>query len=335
MHNLDLLRSIAVMLVLLCHTAIWLGHPLLGEWITGHIGVFGVFLFFIHTSLVLMWSLERQPNVLSFYVRRIFRIYPLAIFLIFCSLALGVNMSQGGINLTPQHFAIHAIVANLLLIQNLFFQPNIVGVMWTLTIEVQMYILLPVLFVFAHKERRIWPLVLLWAFTVLIDHTYFQPSVGNVLPTVIPDFLPGVIAYVAFMKFKPVLPSWTFAPFILLMLALYMHAPSTAWSWPLALCIGLALPFFRQIKQRTLVSISHNVAKYSYGIYLWHEFGIKLSFHLLQSFGGVTKVSVELLITAAASILGFHFIEEPMIRLGNKFATAIQGKPATTEVTVF
>jgi peptidoglycan/LPS O-acetylase OafA/YrhL len=41
------------------------------------IGLLGVSLFFVHTTLVLMWSLERDPHPLRFDVRRAFRIYPL------------------------------------------------------------------------------------------------------------------------------------------------------------------------------------------------------------------------------------------------------------------
>lgn len=55
--NLDILRAVAVLLVLVDHSAKFFGgsfdllHPL---------GITGVYLFFTHTSLVLMFSLERQ-----------------------------------------------------------------------------------------------------------------------------------------------------------------------------------------------------------------------------------------------------------------------------------
>lgn len=63
LHNLDLLRSMAVSFVLIDHTSWALGHHTFGRFDTGNLGVFGVYLFFIHTSLVLMWSLEREPDV--------------------------------------------------------------------------------------------------------------------------------------------------------------------------------------------------------------------------------------------------------------------------------
>lgn len=72
--NLDLLRAIAVSCVLLSHLTWSVGYS---EW--GSLGRFGVVLFFVHTSYVLMASLDRsQGNISSFAIRRFFRIYPLA-----------------------------------------------------------------------------------------------------------------------------------------------------------------------------------------------------------------------------------------------------------------
>src|SRR5580698_5913169 len=73
--NLDLLRSVAVVTVLVAHVYGALNVRHYGPFY----GAFGVGLFFVHTVLVLMWSLERRPQVLDFYVRRVARIYPLAI----------------------------------------------------------------------------------------------------------------------------------------------------------------------------------------------------------------------------------------------------------------
>lgn len=77
--NLDLLRSIAVLLVVVEHILLAMRFEWNQRFNIPWMGVVGVFIFFVYTSLVLMWSLERKPNILDFYIRRIFRIYPLAI----------------------------------------------------------------------------------------------------------------------------------------------------------------------------------------------------------------------------------------------------------------
>ncbi len=93
--NLDVLRSTAVLLVLVSHVIMATGHlddPLLKAWGLRQVAQLGVLLFFIHTSLVLMMSLRRleaAPNMVArFYIRRVFRIYPLAIVTIACAVFL-------------------------------------------------------------------------------------------------------------------------------------------------------------------------------------------------------------------------------------------------------
>src|SRR5690348_12512925 len=86
--NLDLLRAVAVLFVLISHCLRVAGlfdRPALRIWGISNLGHFGVLMFFIHTSLVLMMSLERLSKsggstAARFYIRRAFRIYPLAIF---------------------------------------------------------------------------------------------------------------------------------------------------------------------------------------------------------------------------------------------------------------
>ena len=88
----------------------------------------GVLIFFVHTSLVLMLSLERQERdgggrlFASFYIRRAFRIYPLAITVVMV-MVLG--------RIPPFPTAAYApwtwttIVSNLALIQNLTNEPSL------------------------------------------------------------------------------------------------------------------------------------------------------------------------------------------------------------------
>src|ERR1700744_2238219 len=86
--NLDILRSFAVSLVLLAHTidvVAYKHHLEGGSEYTECFGRLGLLLFFVHTSLVLSYSLARIPArgwelFRTFMVRRVFRLYPLSIF---------------------------------------------------------------------------------------------------------------------------------------------------------------------------------------------------------------------------------------------------------------
>jgi peptidoglycan/LPS O-acetylase OafA/YrhL len=85
--NLDLLRSFAVILVVGFHLAKFFNWQSATLRVTDF-GLLGVMLFFVHTTLVLMFSLERQSAgsrtslFVPFIVRRCFRIYPLAILIV-------------------------------------------------------------------------------------------------------------------------------------------------------------------------------------------------------------------------------------------------------------
>jgi peptidoglycan/LPS O-acetylase OafA/YrhL len=81
--NLDFLRASAVSFVLSAHLLAF--HNRLAGF-SHHLGLYGVLLFFIHTSLVLLDSLRRQAEktrdkglFAGFVTRRVFRIYPASI----------------------------------------------------------------------------------------------------------------------------------------------------------------------------------------------------------------------------------------------------------------
>src|ERR1039457_4755647 len=99
--NLDLLRAAAVMSVYFAH----LHTNLSGQHsdLPWHFGQLGVLMFFVHTSLVLMMSMERMVAnanfIPGFYVRRWFRIYPLSIFCVLMSywFHMGTQPEGGGV----------------------------------------------------------------------------------------------------------------------------------------------------------------------------------------------------------------------------------------------
>src|SRR2546422_2702571 len=82
--NLDVLRAMAVFIVLVTHLLQVLFPYSYALSLFRALGRFGVLIFFVHTSLVLMMSMERlnlsgKTLFAGFYVRRAFRIYPLSI----------------------------------------------------------------------------------------------------------------------------------------------------------------------------------------------------------------------------------------------------------------
>ena len=326
MPNLDMLRAFAVALVVLDHTALARGiHHLPGGWLAEWVGIAGVSIFFVHTALVLMWSLERKPHTLDFYIRRVFRIYPLAIVAI-----LAAVLFHAPVNGTVTHFfEYHApsgknIFFTSLLVQNIVpRQQNIIGVLWTLPLEVQMYLALPVLFAFVRRERAVWPLLLLWLLTCLTCRSVF-PAVFSALPMAVPCFLPGIMAYVLFPRVAPRLPAALLLPVTFALTCGFMLRPNFRTAWVFCLALGLLLPFFRQLRTPWVTRTAHELAKYSFGIYLTHPFALALGFYLLAGHSLALQLTVEFLAIAAFSVTGYHLIEKPFIRLGSRVASRVE-----------
>jgi len=84
--NLDVLRALAVLSVVAQHmwnlsaSSYWsANHPIVLQYLD-NLSFTGVMIFFVHTCLVLMLSMNRAPDFCRgriFLVRRAFRIYPL------------------------------------------------------------------------------------------------------------------------------------------------------------------------------------------------------------------------------------------------------------------
>ncbi len=319
--NLDLLRACAVLSVIAEHLLLAYRVETIGPWQVRWIGIVGVCLFFIHTSLVLMWSLERKPHTLDFYTRRAFRIYPLAIVAILAAVLLHAPVAGSPGNyfhFEPPHSA-RALASSLLLASNLFngYQP--ISVLWSLPYEVQMYLCLPMLFFFLQRNLSLWPLLLLWGLDVALCRPLFRGVAHNFF-LVVPYFLPGAMAYVGFSRHRARLPAFLFPLLLLALWAVFLVRPGWRQADWLCLAAGLSLPLFHQIRLAWLKRTSHELAKYSYGLYLAHPFAIVLGVYLLPHQSLAVQLTVTLGSLVVLSVGGYHLLERPMMRLGSRLA---------------
>lgn len=325
--NLDLLRAIAVILVLLQHLCRRTGIDQIGWVPTSSLGYFGVLLFFVHTSLVLMYSLERTKLTgwrlfKNFYVRRIFRIFPASLITVSAALLLHLDSDINGIR-GLSHGQLPGrltIIANLLLIQNLVYVKSIVNVLWSLPFELQMYIFLPLLFLWIRRDSRGWSLIALWIVSGVAG--FVQPhmhALGRMsILQFVPNFLPGVIAYA--LPHTPRVNSYLWPIFILCLIVAFTIFPNPIMGWALCLILGLSVPWFYEIRAPWLRQISNRVATYSYGIYLSHQFVIWVAFGLLGSRSIWLRMSAMIGLLVIVPIALYHAVERPMIRVGGTLA---------------
>jgi peptidoglycan/LPS O-acetylase OafA/YrhL len=322
--NLDFLRACAVVSVVAEHILLAYGVQRIGYVQVQWVGVVGVFLFFVHTALVLMSSLERSQHVGRFYVRRIFRIYPLATVATFAILVFHAPVAG-----SPKAYFHYSAVPNVQALTGaLLLIPNIVGgwlpssVMWTLPYEMEMYLALPLLFFVARWTRSVLPLVSLWVLTILTCAVMFPGTPHNFFLCV-PYFLPGVIAYVLFGMSRPKLPSWSLPIGLFVVWALFLVSPGWRLADLLCLAVGFGLPAFEQIKSKRLIITTQAIAKYSYGLYLAHPFAIVLGIYLMPHKPIALQLAVMLGASAVLAVSAYHLVEAPMIRWGTNLAERI------------
>jgi len=330
--NLDVLRAVAVLCVVANHVAIAATPPPNVSW--GWVGRVGVLIFFVHTALVLMGSLERSGGaragwISRFYVRRAWRIYPLSIATIIVVLAVGVSEHLVVMGYPPPRFKWPddaTLLSNMLLVQNLVLKRNVLGVLWTLPIELQMYLALPFCFLLARKNvYSLLPLVLAGMIGAVAWKAEL-PIPGlwrlSMLPYV-PCFLAGVLAYALLRSpSRPRLsPSVTFlaaaaliAAFSFVRTRYELFAPQ----WAFCLALGMVIAHGREIAESVLSRIAHVIAKYSYGVYLLHQVALWIA---LVTFGWTPHAVQWTILAILLFVLpwgAFHLIERPGIAVGQR-----------------
>jgi peptidoglycan/LPS O-acetylase OafA/YrhL len=330
--NLDFLRAVAVLSVYFAHvlytvglaTGESYGPPDFG-WFLGR---FGVLVFFVHTSLVLMMSLQRmerdkRPLFSGFYIRRFFRIYPLSVA---CVAIVVMFHLPPGPRLTWFNPNWSTILANLFLCTDLLRKGNVLSVLWTLPLEVQMYLLLPIVYLIGRKYRMT-GIAFLWLGA--IGATYIQPHISSRLDIAayIPCFMAGVASYfVGFGTSRRILPfiGW---PLVIVAAASFFFLFGSrhgyvVW-WIMCAVIGLSAPLFADLQFSPLRKASTWVAKYSYGIYLTHIYALWTAFTVLKNQSLWIRCIVLVVLSLGLPVLFYEFLEAPMIKLGARLANRL------------
>jgi len=342
--NLDVLRSSAILAVFVSHIIYSIGGSRLAAYdFIVALGRLGVIIFFLHTSLVLMLSMDRtalEPMFATrFYVRRAFRIYPLSILAVITTFVLRLPPDTWS-RLRYYPISIPQLVSNLLLIQNITQHPPVLSPLWSLPLEVQMYVVLPFLFLLVRSEN--WCRRLLIYLGIAIASAWVMWSfVGKLnIFAFIPCFLAGVMAYKR-AGHSRTLPAWMWVvliPGLILVVAAlplyqrhFLRPLSTFMEWAVVWTLGFTWPLFREVTWRPIVRTGALVAKYSYGIYLAHTYAFYISFVKFKSSPAVS-VLMATVITAALAILAYHLIEHPFITMGKRVA-ALVGRKAEPALT--
>lgn len=128
-------------------------------------GAFGVQLFFLISGFVILMSASRAQNASDFVISRVARLYPAY----WLSLILAVLLNRL-FQIPHSEMSAGETFINLTMVQRWFQVPNAVDVYWTLTVEVQFYVLIFILLLLTRcqlSDRLIRNITLMWLIAAL------------------------------------------------------------------------------------------------------------------------------------------------------------------------
>ena len=325
--NLDLLRTIAVMSVFFDHLLGVLHNPSFGS-----LGRFGVIIFFVHTSFVLMGSLHRLEKTagsdhalaIGFWIKRIFRIYPLSIVLVVSIVAFHIPAAPDQIYLWSGW---RVFLSNLALSQNLVYCNNLLTPLWSLPLEVQMYFLLPFAYFVIRGKPRYRSLAL-WLLSVLLALTIPRKILPLSVFLYAPCFISGIVAYdlIRSKRWTWKLPAWVWPIGIFVLIALFgPHDNIAIWhkmhrAWGLSLLLGVLYANVEEMPSNWMHQIFHWIADRSYGIYLSHKVVFWIVLYRMEQFPLWVKLPALIAGSIGIPALLYTFLERPLIQVGSRLA---------------
>lgn len=348
--NLDFVRAFAVLVVVGAHLGWFLGDVHLSFFELSLLGRLGVLIFFVHSGIVNLLSLERHVHkhgehrlFRAFMTRRCLRIYPLSVFVVAVVYLSHIPVAHiSSWSATAGNHPKAELLPSLLLVQNFVQFDQLLEPLWSLPYEIQMYCFFPLIYLALRRFKSARILVFAWAALATVEHVIAPHIAKHGTPGHIfaaPDFLyfflwflAGLYAYKEMQTAKRTLPFWTLPALLgFLCLACSLSYDRNKFMF-ISLCFGLALPYIQSCETEALTRVCGWVAKYSYGIYLLHDPAIWLGFVRFGHAPAVARVSIFLLTTFGGSALLYHALEHPMILVGNKAAAAISRRKVRVSV---
>ena len=335
-NNFDFLRFFAATLVLLVHS-----YPLTGrrpdepiERLTGYEngGEFAVAVFFVISGYLITSSWLNSSSAKSYLIKRALRVFPALILAVLLSVfvigPLVTDRPLSGYFASPVTWT---YLQNLLLVtrfelpgvfsQNIY--PNVVnGSLWTLPLEVMMYLGVLVLGLTGLLKRR---LIFLPIAGLALGHFWLLGRLGIESFFINNLFKLGLLYYTgaAIFLYREALPwrGWIAAAFVAA-LVLTFHTAAGPYVYMVALPYLVIYLAYAPIP---LIARFGKYGDFSYGMYIYAFPFQQLTVYLLGHEIGVFWLTVISLVpTLLLAILSWHLVEAPAMTLKQRFARAPQ-----------
>ena len=340
--ELDGLRGIAILSVVILH---WVILPISVYFPDSvFVGVlrltaYGVDLFFVISGFLIGGILLKVRNnpagVVSFYMRRILRIWPLYYLL------LGIAyLYYGGREVFDQIplWSYFLFIFNFWT-HNGFLLPHALGPLWSLVIEEQFYILGPMIFFFLNRKQLLALAVILIVMSPflrlarLLDANLgsliFNPagldgiSMGILLSIFLSS--PNIISFLL-PRIKPITVATLFLMTVTVLVR--MSLQNTLWfsieRSLIVISFGLLLVTVQLyfLSNKRIRVLNSRILRYfgvrCYSIYLFHVFFMILAFMTFRNF--LVQLVVQIVLTLGFAHLSWKFIETPLIKIGKRFS---------------
>lgn len=339
-NSLDFLRLLAAAQVAVLHSFEFTMNEVTSHWFFELLRLFpGVPIFFFISGFLISKSYERAPSLGEYFRNRALRIFPALIVCVFVNLLMVgwtsyfkiVNASLGDITLL--------FFAKTTILQ--FYNPEFMrgfgdgvlnGSLWTICVELQFYVLIPVLYrLFELKEKQRLSLLVMLLVVFIVANRFLYLSSEYYSDQVIwklyrVSFMPwiymfifGIIVQRHFDLFAGSLSRVPLFPFFILYTVLsyifsrhgmeYGNGVPPYVYFPLAILV-LRFAYLRPV-------ITHRLLKgndISYGIYIWHMPLINQLLYLSEEIG-IEDVLIVIGSSFAIALCSWFFLEKNMLKL--------------------
>lgn len=328
--ELDALRGLAALAVVIFHYTMWRGESLYGF----IMGVTAVDVFFMISGFVIFMSLKGNIGPVQFFKKRVIRLFPVYIVVVtFTSILIMFNWADQ--DLEP--VTLSRYLANLTMFQKLLGESRIDGPYWTMLIEMQFYIIVVIALLFGRVKLLIsigWGMLTLVLFNELvvqpIDFDLFVlifKKMDDYVPIMghFPFFFAGIFFYQVYQKQAN---GWTYlgiaASYLTALLVFQSFGASHAfielpqYIFTTSIYFGIFYLFVTNRLGWIVGKGTLYLGKISYPLYLIHQFlGFNLLIPLLEKKYHIHHIQGGIISLVLAIVLAHvltKYVEQPFLR---------------------
>lgn len=344
-NNFDIIRLLAALQVVFRHSQ----HHFELQGIYADIGTYflnyfpGVPIFFCISGFLIFWSFDRNSSdIKKYFKNRFLRLFPALWFCFIITVGLLLFDAQSPSSLVKSTSFYLWIVGQLSVFQ--FWTPDILrfwgmgtpnGSLWTIIVEIQFYILVPIIYFFRGKNNRNFIIYILFILSILGnlyigrygEETLLYKMGGVTIFPYLYNFLMGVLAYIFWDKIKALVTNkfWIWISIYLLYILVFgnyfrFSLNSYFIYNPFHVLTNVVLSFLVLSAAFTANGLSKKILMgndISYGIYIYHM--LIINFLVQRNHVGSGKYMLYTYIAVIIiSFLSWKLIEKPALSLKRK-----------------